>query len=231
VLYEVRLAGRSVRLYTNGVLHSQYNPQHPVAGGLWDLLSLPALFLPTTVAPRVLVLGVGGGAVIRQLSILLDRPHITGIDIDRMHVQIARQWFGVSSDMAVLIEADAITWVKRYRGKGFDLVVDDLFGENEGEPVRAVELDQSWSAALTRLLRPEGVIVINTLECRALRARGFLPQMSGRYRCQLPQYENCIGVFTANGSTQKTWRQRLQQHARLTSRQKRLALATRFRRL
>ena len=57
--YEVRSAGQSIRLYKNGVFHSQWNPNRPLAGGVWDLLFIPALFADRQIS-RVLVLGVGG---------------------------------------------------------------------------------------------------------------------------------------------------------------------------
>jgi spermidine synthase len=66
-LYQVRNAGRTRRLYTNGVFHSQYNPARPVTGSVWDLLLLPAFFYAPGELRRVLVLGVGGGAVIQQM--------------------------------------------------------------------------------------------------------------------------------------------------------------------
>ena len=43
--YEVRTAGQSIRLYKDGVFHSQWNARRPLAGGVWDLLFIPALFL------------------------------------------------------------------------------------------------------------------------------------------------------------------------------------------
>ena len=56
VRYEVRTAGGSRRLYTNGAFHSQYNPKHIFTGAAWDLLSLPSLCLAQ--APKnILVLG------------------------------------------------------------------------------------------------------------------------------------------------------------------------------
>ena len=60
--YEVRSAGASLRLYSNGVLHSQYNPNTPVGGTIWDLLLLPGFFKDTP-PKRILVLGLGGGAI------------------------------------------------------------------------------------------------------------------------------------------------------------------------
>ena len=84
--YQVRTAGRSVRLYKNDVFHSQWNESRPLSGGVWDLLFLPALFRPTGSVKRVLVLGVGGGAVIRQYLTLLPVEQIVGIELDPVHI-------------------------------------------------------------------------------------------------------------------------------------------------
>lgn len=69
VRYQVRAAGRTRRFYTDGVFHSQYNPLNPVTGHVWDLLMIPAFFYATGSVGRVLVLGVGGGAVIGLLGL------------------------------------------------------------------------------------------------------------------------------------------------------------------
>ena len=42
--YEVRAAGSSLRLYNNGILHSQFSERCPATGSVWDLLWLPGLF-------------------------------------------------------------------------------------------------------------------------------------------------------------------------------------------
>lgn len=57
VQYEVRSAGSSKRLYTNGVFHSQYNPVQKITGHVWDLLMIPAFFYPQNTIKKVLVLG------------------------------------------------------------------------------------------------------------------------------------------------------------------------------
>jgi len=231
VSYEVRSAGRTIRLYTNGVFHSQFNPERTVDGSLWNLLSLPALLLPPIAQPNVLILGVGGGAVMRQLAVLLDQPQMTGVDLDAVHLSIARRWFGISESMALLECAEAEEWLRTYRGAGFDLVIDDLFGEQDGEPVRAVSLDKKWGKLLSRVLNPEGVVIVNSLDCKTLRTRGFLSQVSSRYRAQHPNYENCIGVFNTGATTLRQWRQRVTLHPRLNAAQKRQALALQMSRL
>ena len=52
--YEVRAAGHTRRLYTDGVFHSQYNPRHSLTGNVWDLLSLPSFFLQQRQLQRAL---------------------------------------------------------------------------------------------------------------------------------------------------------------------------------
>ena len=42
--YEIRTAGKTRRLYTNGVCHSEFNADKIFTGSVWDLLILPAWF-------------------------------------------------------------------------------------------------------------------------------------------------------------------------------------------
>ena len=86
---------------------------------------LPAYFRPVDTIRRVLVLGVGGGAVIRLLHHCMQPPEIVGIESDPVHIYIARRFFGVTSQMADLVEADAVGWLRDYTGPKFDLIIDD----------------------------------------------------------------------------------------------------------
>ena len=95
--YQVRTAGKTIRLYTDKVLHSQYNPQNKLTGSVWDLLFLPALCLKKKKALRVLVLGVGGGAVIHMMDDFFDCESITGIEMNSTHIEIAQKYFGLNS--------------------------------------------------------------------------------------------------------------------------------------
>lgn len=164
VIYEVRGAGSSVRLYSNGTFHSQWNPRHIFTGALWDLLTLPGFLLPASRPLRVLVLGVGGGAVIRQLRALLEVEEVVGVELDSVHLQIARRWFGLSHfDNVKLHHADARDWIDNYKGKHFDIVIDDLFGHVAPETQRSVVIDKDWSQQVASVLSPESVLVVNTV--------------------------------------------------------------------
>lgn len=199
--YEVRSAGRTRRLYTNGVFHSQYNPARPWTHGVWDLLMLPCLFYAPGKIRRVLILGVGGGAVIHLLQTHLQADHITGIDLNPVHLDVARRFFGVKKNAVQLLQADAVDWLAAWQGPAFDLIIDDLFGDKAGEPVRAVELTGRWCALLKRKLSPHGMIIFNTMGRRELHDSAFIrqPRSAASFRSawqlSLPLYENAVGAF------------------------------------
>jgi spermidine synthase len=197
VRYEVRAAGQTRRLYTNGVFHSQYNPSRPITGGVWDLMMLPAFLLPHGSVRRVLLLGVGGGTVIRQLQEFVRPDFIHALELNSVHIEIAERFFGIGSSDVHLEQGDAIEWVRNYRGKPFDLVIDDLFGEEAGEPMRAIEADNDWCAALEKLVSPQGAVVINTLGPAAARraAESFNGKFTSALQLRAPLDENAVAAL------------------------------------
>nr|WP_010131347.1 class I SAM-dependent methyltransferase [Microbulbifer agarilyticus] len=203
--YEVRTHGASVRLYTNGVFHTQWNPRDPLKGSLWELLLLPAFFLPPEQVKRVLLLGVGGGALIRLLQTYCSPSQILGVDIDPVHLSVARRFFGVGDVELVCADARAVVADLTTDGEApFDLVVDDLFGHVDGEAQRAFAADRDWCEAVLGLVRPEGMVVSNFASRRELLESGWrmpalsskLAPASGSWTLEHPDYENCIGVFS-----------------------------------
>lgn len=233
--YEIRSAGRSVRLYTNGVLHTQYNPAHQATGGVWDLLGLPAAALPKV--QRVLMLGVGGGAAVHLLRQWFPGVHITGVDLSRVHLALARRYFGLKGAGLRLVCGDAREFVSTWQGEPFDLIIEDLFGDNAGQPVRAFAADRRWCQQLWRLLSPQGALVINTLSRTQLRAcavvadpvvRKLLP---GRLFLTQPAYENVVGAFFREPVTAQALRGAIRRHPLLAKLEKAGKLRQRIHRL
>jgi spermidine synthase len=213
--YEVRSAGNTRRLYTNGVFHSQYNPTQPVTGSVWDLLLLPAFFLPPESVQRVLVLGVGGGAVIRQLNHFLQPQQIVGVELNPVHLEVAREYFGVEQENVELFEADARWWLKQYRGEPFDMIIDDIFTDADGDPQRAVAADGPWMRGLLKHLSPDGVLVCNFGSAQELKESAYFTQpaigkrFARAFQLTTPLYENAIGAFLRQPSESALLRQRL----------------------
>ena len=76
VLYQVHRRGDRMRLFANGVQHSEFHPKRLVTGSVWDLLWLPALLSEPQRFRRVLILGLGGGTLLPPIRELLAPGHI-----------------------------------------------------------------------------------------------------------------------------------------------------------
>ncbi len=194
--YEVRSAGASLRLYTNGAFHSQYHPGRYLPGGVWDLLGLPGLLLDKP-APNVLILGVGGGAVVHLLDRMIAPARIVGVDIDPVHLRVALDHFQCRQAAVKLVCADARQWVRRSRRR-FDLIVDDLYIDSDHDPQRPEGLDQAWHSLLARRLTDRGALVQNHLSAKlakhsiAANEAWYRAQFKSAVLLQRPHYENGI---------------------------------------
>jgi spermidine synthase len=160
--YEVRSAGRTVRLYTNRAFHSQWHPEHLFTGAVWDLLVLPVLYSST--APRsVLLLGVGGGAVIHAINRLFPEIPIDGVELDPIHLRIARQFFNINYKNTRLIADDAVNYIASSNAK-VDVLIDDLFVDGSDDPKRPVNIHQDWLSRLANRVSKHGVLIQNHLD-------------------------------------------------------------------
>jgi len=210
--YEVRTAGQTRRLYSDGVFHSQFNPKRAITGGVWDLLMLPTFFYPPESIQRVLVLGVGGGAVIHQLQRYIKPTEIIGVELNPTHIMVAKRYFGVTNKQATLVKADAIEWLESYSGPAFDLIIDDLFGEEEGEPVRAVKANKAWFEKLNSHLSEDGLLVMNFVSkkdlknCAAVSYKKVANSFVNSFQFSLENYDNAIGAFLKKSSTNQILR-------------------------
>ncbi|MDH5545822.1 MAG: hypothetical protein OEZ43_09530 [Gammaproteobacteria bacterium] len=171
--YEVRSAGRSRRLYANGVCHTQYHPQHIVSGSVWDMLALPVFFHPKNSIKRVLLLGLGGGAVVHMLRHFVAPDEIVVVERDAIHISVARKFFDLNQRNVNICKQDAVAWMESYAGAKFDLIIDDLFSHADGIPRRAVSADRNWANLLARNLRHDGALVLNFGDRDELKASVF----------------------------------------------------------
>jgi spermidine synthase len=200
--YEVRSAGASLRLYRNGVNHSQWNPNRPLSGSIWDLITLPALHRPNGTLRDALMLGFGAGTVGRQLADLAGVERVVGVELDPMHLSIAQGFFDCS-ESCELVAADAVEWVY---GQGkeacYDLIIDDLYSEEEGVAQRCAPMDAAWFETLVDLLKPGGILVANMIEPEKVNALPPIREVSMRARLphaimyQIQGYENRVLAFS-----------------------------------
>lgn len=215
--YQVRSAGRTRRLYTDGVFHSQYNPAHGLTGSVWDLLFLPSQFYQPGEIKRVLILGVGGGAVIHMLNQFVQPQDVVGVELSDLHIQLAKRFFDLKYDNLELIQANAIDWMIEYQGEPFDLIIDDLYFEANGEPQRAIAADASWFDVLMDNISGHGALVMNFVNYRQWRdsayfSEGFVQEnFASVYQFATPTCHNAVVGFLRKQTETKQLRQALKQ--------------------
>ena len=235
--YEIRSTENARRLYTNGVFHSQYNPNNPITGNVWDLILLPVFFYRPNEVKRILMLGVGGGAVIQQLNYFIKPDEIIGIEYDPVHIEIAQRFFNIRHDNVTLHQADAIEWLENYQGPRFDMIIDDLFGEIDGEPGRAVEANNKWARKIFSNVNKTGMVVSNFISPKELKGSAYIQdrllqsRIHSAFCLSNPYYENAVGVFLGKEANSKQLRERLQTVPLFNSRHKISKLNYRIRQL
>jgi spermidine synthase len=188
--YQVRTAGNSVRLYSNGVLHSQYNPLHPISGAIWDLLLLPAFLMPTP-PKNVLLLGLGGGTLVHLIRLFFPKANITCVDIDQQHIKIAKFFFKIPSKNVTIIEGDAYS-VLSASAQRYDWIIDDVFEHTSGQPERGSDVFTLLKTYLSNLSK-DGLLSLNLIGKRQL--ENMQPLMKGFNQVvqfSHPLYENKI---------------------------------------
>ncbi len=214
---EVRNAGRTRRLYVDGVLHTAWNPSRPLTGSVWDPLALGAYAAEPGSVRRVLLLGVGGGAAVHLLRRHVQPDEIVAVDLDGRLLAAAERWFGLQSTAdgggdLELVHADAAMWLDEHPRRRFDLVIDDLFGEEDGDPVRAATLGHGWWRRLARSVAPGGVMIVNFPELWELEQSALCQDVSLRERFPsavaflFPQLENAVAVLAPRPLTPRQLR-------------------------
>lgn len=149
----------------------------------------------------MLLLGVGGGSAIHLLRRFVEPAEIIGVELSKTHLQVARQFFGIKKNMATLYHADAVKWLEEYDGPPFDLIIDDLFG-NEDDVERAVPADTPWCNTLLKNLNKNGMLVMNFIGSKAVKQSACMADPSimqyfkSMFQLSLPAYENVIGIFS-----------------------------------
>lgn len=238
IVYQVRNAGSTLRLYTDNVLHSQYNPNNKLTGSVWDLLFLPALCHPSEKPLRILVLGVGGGAVIQMLNEFMNCEQIVGLELNPTHIEIAQRFFSLSASNIQLIEADAIQWVEKKsneikRTEKFDIIIDDLFFEENNEPVKVAPPNATWFYNLYSLLKPGGQIIMNFVGRHSAMTAAPLYDdfvaklLPNTLHLTTPHYDNHVLAFSKQVINSKVMKEKIQQHKDLKDLQQYLRFSCR----
>lgn len=123
-----------------------------------DYLHLTMAVVPA--AARTLVVGLGGGSVVKRMWRDYPRMYLDAVEIDEEVVDVAREFFALPDDerISVFIE-DGRTFVQR-TGETYDIIIIDAFDEDR---IPRPLLTEEFMRLCRDRLSPGGVIAYNVI--------------------------------------------------------------------
>jgi len=177
---EVTREGDVVTLWSGGVRQTAVSTGSPLP----LIESSRNMLLALAFSPRpgrALVLGLGGGSVVRMLLAALPDLVIDAVELDPAMAAVARRHFGLRpSSRLRLTLGDATDFARERVGEGeYGLVlVDPYLGDRFATGLTA----DSTLEQLLRGLRPEGVLVVNFFSGQPHTTEPALHSLGQRFR-------------------------------------------------
>jgi spermidine synthase len=152
---------RSLILNDGHAVHSVYDPDELLTGGPWDYFMVAPQMVEGAAEPEprdVLLIGLAGGTVARQLTAAYGPIPITGVEIDPEIDDVAREYFALDE----LENVDVIVADGRYALKTSDATFDLIGVDAYRQPYIPFQLASSeFFQDVSAHLRPGGVVVVN----------------------------------------------------------------------
>lgn len=130
----------------------------------WDLelaytRAMMAYLLFHSTPEAVLMIGLGGGSLLKFIRKYRPQTKITAVEIDDRVIAAARSYFEVPPDDDTLqvIEGDGAVYVRQHPASADVILLDGFDGDNQVEALAT----ETFYAACRRVLRPRGVLVVN----------------------------------------------------------------------
>ena len=154
--------GDRIDLDVEGATYATWHPTRLLTGYSWDALSMACLLRSAGPPRSILMLGLGGGTVARQLRRFLPEVRLVGVEIDAGVVDVARRHLHLDDSAVEVHVDDAYAWLAR-SDERFDVVIDDLFLTGATDVVRSRVPEGDTLALVRRRVAPGGLVVANLI--------------------------------------------------------------------
>jgi spermidine synthase len=142
-----------------GATHATWHPRNLLTGHAWDAITAAAM-MGSSPPASLLLLGLGGGTVLRQLRFFLPDTRMTAVEIDSGMIRLARRHMDIDNLNLEIIEADAFAFLQQDTRR-FDIILDDLYRCGTDDVERPAPVNADSLARLDDHLSPGGVLAMN----------------------------------------------------------------------
>lgn len=126
-------------------------------GRVWDYFNMGPILVGDP--KEILVLGLGGGTIIRQFLGLFD-AHIDVVEINPLVVELAERYFDVrESERLSIMDSDAFEYMKN-TSKNYDVIAVDVF---EGDAIPKKLTEPEFMELIRSHTNERAVVVVNTI--------------------------------------------------------------------
>ncbi len=154
--------GDRIDLDVEGATYATWHPERLLTGYSWDALSVACLLRVGGPPRSILLLGLGGGTVSRQLRRFLPDVRLVGVEIDPGVVELARKHLHLDDSGVEVNVADAYEWLAA-SNEHFDVVIDDLFLTGATDVVRSRVPEGDTLDLVRKRVAPGGLVVANLI--------------------------------------------------------------------
>ena len=141
---------QSISIPPSGIMHNYL-----------DYLALSPGLLQTEKPHSVLLIGVAGGTVIKQLNKFFPGDiEIDAVEIDSKMLELAKQYFGLSDSEATIIVGEGRQYIATTQKK-YDVVLIDAFSTDLYAPTHL--MTQEFFSQVQNVLHPGGLLVFNAV--------------------------------------------------------------------
>lgn len=154
--------GERVDLDVEGATYATWHPSQVMTGYSWDALSVGCLLRHEGPPKSVLILGLGGGTVARQLRRFVKDVRIVGVEIDPGVVDVARRHLHLGDTDVEVHVKDAYEYLAD-TDERFDVVIDDLFLSGKTDVVRSRVPDGDTLKLVRSRVADGGLVVANLI--------------------------------------------------------------------
>lgn len=161
----INISERNGRMYlTTGNARGVQSVSIPASGimnNYLDYLALAPSFLQKEKPYSVLLIGVAGGTVIKQLNQFFPNAvEIDAVEIDPTMIEVAKKYFDLSESEANIIVGEGRQHIANSQKK-YDIVLVDAFSTDLYAPSHL--MTQEFFNQVKTVLKPEGVMVFNVV--------------------------------------------------------------------